>query len=109
MSVNLRKSNSPLAGLYLLFAELLHRELDQQLLDLLMPQDVLDVFLKVEPACADYLNKEWTDADLEQAAVEFCDLFIIANEPAGFRVNLPYPVRSRTLPNHLPQPPVVYA
>lgn len=80
MSAKLKKSNSvhsPQAGLYLLFAELLHRELDPPLRKLLLQPDVLDVFVQIEPACAHYLGKTWNEDDYEQAAVDFCDLFIM--------------------------------
>ena len=81
MSAKSKKSspspNSPKAGLYLLFAELIHREIDAKLLDLLRQPEVLAGFTELEPSCADYLTREWSESDYENAAVDFCDLFIM--------------------------------
>ena len=71
------QSSSPKAGLYLLFAELIHREIDTKLLDLLRQPEILAGFTEVEPSCADYLTKDWSESDYENAAVDFCDLFIM--------------------------------
>lgn len=88
-SVKLKKSKeipqSPKAGLYLLFAELIHREIDSRLLELLRQPEVLAGFSGVEPACADYLNKDWSEADYEAAAVDFCDLFIMPDSGSAPR------------------------
>ncbi len=76
-SVKLKKSNSSKTGLYLLFAELIHREVNPQLLELLRQPEVLKGFTEIDPACADYFSKEWSESDFENAAVDFCDLFIL--------------------------------
>lgn len=77
MSVKLKPSSQSLSGLYLLLAELIQRELDPQLRELLLQPEVFDVFVKIAPECRDYLTREWTASDYEEAAVDFCDLFVL--------------------------------
>lgn len=81
MSAALKKSDSPasedaLAPVYALLAELLSREIDQQLLDLLRLDGVKDVLAGVAPKAAASLDSSWNKADFEKHAVEFCRLFI---------------------------------
>ncbi len=71
------ESSSSKTGLYLLFGELIHREIDAKVLKLLRQPDVLAGFTEIEPECAQYLTKEWQESDFESAAVDFCDLFIM--------------------------------
>ncbi len=67
-----------LTGLYLLIAELLRKELDSELIGVLSQPEIEAVFVQIEPKCQDYLRQDWTAARYELAAVEFCDLFILA-------------------------------
>ena len=68
-----------LTGLYLLIAELLRKELDSELIGVLSQPEIEDVFVQLEPKCREYLSQDWTAAEYELAAVEFCDLFILAD------------------------------
>lgn len=75
--VQIKESTESIIGLQLLVAELLHRELDESLLKLLRQPQVLAFFTEAEPECADYISREWSKDHFEQAAVDFCDLFIM--------------------------------
>lgn len=72
-------------GLQLLLAELLHREIDESLLALLRQPEVSAVFTDAEPLCADYIHRDWSAADYEQAAVDFCELFIMPETSCAAR------------------------
>lgn len=85
MSVKLKKSNSSKSGLYLLFAELFHRELDPQLLKLLRQPEVLEGLVDAEPSCEEYIQRSWSAADYEEASVDFCDLFIMPESSSAPR------------------------
>ncbi len=89
-SVKLKKSNPPespesIIRLQLLLAELLHREIDESLLALLRQPEVSAVFTAADPLCADYIHKDWSDADYEEAAVDFCDLFLMPETACAAR------------------------
>lgn len=84
-SAKSKKSSAPLSGLYLLCAELLHREVDSNFLQVLRQNEVLEMFDNLEPGCEAYLQRDWSDADFEQAAVDFCDLFILSENDTAPR------------------------
>ncbi|MFT5906504.1 MAG: TorA maturation chaperone TorD [Cryomorphaceae bacterium] len=86
----MKKSNPPespesIIGLQLLLAELLHREIDESLLALLRQPEVSSVFTAAAPLCADYIHKDWSAADYEQAAVDFCGLFLMPETACAAR------------------------
>ena len=62
-------------GLYLLFARLLNEELNPELRNILLQPEVLSALAKAEPTVREYLSV--ADFDYEQAAVDFCDTFIL--------------------------------
>jgi TorA maturation chaperone TorD len=82
---NLQESPESIIGLQLLLAELLHREIDSSLLTLLRQPEVSAVFSDAEPLCAEYIHREWSEDDFEQAAVDFCDLFIMPETSCAAR------------------------
>jgi TorA maturation chaperone TorD len=77
MSVKLKKSKEETIGLTLLVGEVLSREIDASILQLVSQPDLLELLCEIEPACRDYIQKEWSADEFESAAVEFCDLFIM--------------------------------
>ena len=60
-----------------LAATLLATEVTPALLDSLQVPDTRAALSGIEPACADLLERSWQSADFENAAVEFCRLFIL--------------------------------
>jgi len=89
MSVKSKKSDSAsdpsVIGLHMLLAELLHREMEPQLRQLLIQPEVLEVFAQIDPACREYLTRDWSEADYEQVAVDYCELFILPESSAAPR------------------------
>ena len=77
MSVKLKKSKEETIGLTLLVGEVLSREIDASILQLVSQPEVLELFCRIEPTCRDYIQKEWSAEEYESAAVVFCDLFIM--------------------------------
>ena len=65
-----------LAPVAQLLAELLSREIDEDLLALLRADGVKDILAAGDSDLAASLEKPWTKADFEAHAVEFCRLFI---------------------------------
>lgn len=82
MSVKSRRSNSELDGLYLFLAELFHRELDEKMLGMLRQEDVLGVLSSLDAECEEYVTRSWGAAEYEEAAVQFCDYFILESDSA---------------------------
>lgn len=71
-------------GLYLLFARLLNEEMNPALREILIQPAVLEILSMAEPEVVEYLRGDWTDADYESAAVDFCNTFILperCNQP----------------------------
>lgn len=66
----------PLAPVAHLLAELLSREVNEALLNLLRAQGVKDVLAGSDPELATSLEKSWSKHDFETHAVEFCRLFV---------------------------------
>ncbi len=52
-------------------------ELNSELIGILQAPEVHAVFAQVNPACADYLSQAWDAKAYEQAAVDYCELFIL--------------------------------
>ncbi|MDF1657546.1 MAG: hypothetical protein P1U58_08030 [Verrucomicrobiales bacterium] len=70
------KNSDPHAPVAQLLAELLSREVDDELLSLLQADGVKEVLAAGDPELAACLEKTWTKTDFEAHAVEFCRLFI---------------------------------
>lgn len=68
---------SPESAVQQLAATLLAREVTPELLVTLQEPTTAGILIQIEPNCADLLQKPWTDQDIEDAAVEFCRLFIL--------------------------------
>jgi len=60
-----------------LIAHFLLCEIDEAGLGTLLQPDVLEILGKLEPGCAEYLGGDWRAADFEQAAVDYCSLFVL--------------------------------
>ncbi len=60
----------------MLLADLLSREIDDSLLDVLRLPDVRGVVERAAPEAAPYLEADWDRAKFEEHAIEFCRLFI---------------------------------
>ncbi len=60
-----------------LIAHFLLCEIDEDGLRTLLQPDVLEILEKLEPGCAEYLEGDWHAADFEQAAVDYCSLFVL--------------------------------
>ena len=78
MSVKSPKSDlTSEIGIYLLVAELLHLEIDKRLHSVLTESDTLALFQKLDSECSAYLSGLLNPNGFEQAAVDFCDQFIL--------------------------------
>ncbi|MDF1756255.1 MAG: molecular chaperone TorD family protein [Verrucomicrobiales bacterium] len=66
-----------IVGLYHLFANLLSEELNPHMRDILIQNEVLAVLSKAEPEVEKYLSGDWGPTEYEEAAVDFCDTFIL--------------------------------
>lgn len=72
---------SPESAVAQLAATLLAHEIDASVLASLQQPETAAILKQIEPTSADLLEKEWTAEDYEEAAVEFCRLFIL--QPAA--------------------------
>jgi TorA maturation chaperone TorD len=68
---------TPEAAVAQLAASLLAHEIDASLLASLQQPETALILQKIEPRVASLLDKEWTPQDFEDAAVEYCRLFIL--------------------------------
>ena len=68
---------TPEAAVAQLAASLLAHEIDASVLASLQQPETSDILKKIEPSVAPLLEKEWTPQDFEDAAVEYCRLFIL--------------------------------
>jgi len=68
---------TPESAVQQLAATLLAREVTPELLATLQEPITAGILTQLESACAELLEKSWTDQDFEDAAVEFCRLFIL--------------------------------
>ncbi|MDB4272997.1 molecular chaperone TorD family protein [Akkermansiaceae bacterium] len=71
---------NPEAAVQQLAATLLAREVNPELLATLQEPSTAAILKQLEPTCAELLEREWTKEDFDDAAAEFCRLFIL--EPA---------------------------
>lgn len=65
------------ASLARLVAHFLLHEIDEPGLGILRQPEMLEAFEKLEPGCRAYLTRDWQAADFEQAAVDYCSLFVL--------------------------------
>jgi TorA maturation chaperone TorD len=69
-----------IAPVYALLGELLSREIDEGILEVLRLTEVGEILTRVEPGVAPVLEQTWDEAMFEDHAVEFCRLFIHPGE-----------------------------
>jgi len=67
---------TPEAAVAQLAASLLAHEIDASILASLQQPETAGVLKTIEPSSRELLEQEWTAEDFENAAVEFCRLFI---------------------------------
>jgi TorA maturation chaperone TorD len=77
LETNSLNESVALGGLMQLLGRLLVEELNPELIDILTQPDVLAVFGQADPDCVAYLSQTWDAAAYEQAAVDYCHLFIL--------------------------------
>lgn len=65
------------ASLAHLIAHFLLHEIDPPGLGTLRQPGMLETLDKLEPGCSEYLSREWQTDDFEQAAVDYCSLFVL--------------------------------
>ncbi|MCG8416586.1 MAG: molecular chaperone TorD family protein [Proteobacteria bacterium] len=63
--------------LYGLIGRFLLVELDSAAVEALRSQDIISVLDKLQPGCESYLSRHWTDEDYDDAAAEYCALFVL--------------------------------
>jgi len=68
---------TPESAVLQLAASLLAREVSPEVLATLQEPGTKAVLTQLEPTCAEFLSKPWTPQDFEDAAVEYCRLFIL--------------------------------
>ena len=68
---------TPEAAVAQLAASLLAHEIDASVLASLQQPETALILNKIEPLVAPFLDKEWDEQDFEDAAVEYCRLFIL--------------------------------
>ncbi len=68
---------TPEAAVAQLAASLLSHEIDASILASLQQPDTAAILTQIEPSARELLEREWTAEDFENAAVEFCRLFIL--------------------------------
>ena len=68
---------TPESAVQQLAATLIAREVTPDLLATLQEPATAGILSQLAPDCADLLQKPWTAQDFEDAAVEFCRLFIL--------------------------------
>ena len=68
---------NPESAVYQLAATLLAREVNPELLATLQEPSTVAILKQLEPTCAELLEKAWTEDDYDDAAVEFCRLFVL--------------------------------
>lgn len=69
-------TDDSVAPVYGLLGELLSREIDEGLLDILRLPEVKEILISVEPEVASVLEQAWDETTFEAHSVEFCRLFI---------------------------------
>lgn len=68
---------TPEAAVAQLAASLLAHEIDASVLASLQQPDTAGILKQIEPAVSPLLEKDWGPQDFEDAAVEYCRLFIL--------------------------------
>ena len=68
---------NPEAAVAQLAASLLAHEIDASVLASLQQPETAAILKEIEPMVATLLEKDWTSQDFEDAAVEYCRLFIL--------------------------------
>ena len=68
---------TPEAAVAQLAASLLAHEIDASVLASLQQPDTAGILKQIEPSVAPLLEKDWGPQDFEDAAVEYCRLFIL--------------------------------
>lgn len=68
---------TPEAAVAGLAASLLTEEINGESLASLQHPEITPLLIEIEPETRDLLGKEWNEKDFEDAAVEFCRLFIL--------------------------------
>lgn len=68
---------NPESAVAQLAASILVREVDATLLASLQEPATAAVLKQIEPAAGELLERDWTEADFDDAAVEYCRLFIL--------------------------------
>jgi len=68
---------TPESAVAQLAASLLAHEIDASVLASLQQPETAVILKQIEPSAGEHLGKEWSADDFEEAAVEFCRLFIL--------------------------------
>jgi len=68
---------TPESAVAQLAASLLAHEVDASILASLQQPETAAILSQIEPSAKELLAREWTPEDFEEAAVEFCRLFIL--------------------------------
>jgi len=68
---------TPESAVLHLAASLFAREISPEILATLQEPGTRAALTHLEPTCTDLLEKKWTPGDFEEAAVEYCRLFIL--------------------------------
>lgn len=68
---------NPESAVQQLAATLLAREVTPELVATLQESATAAILKQLEPSCIELLGREWTKKDFNDAAVEFCRLFIL--------------------------------
>ena len=68
---------NPESAVQQLAATLLAREVNSELVATLQEPATAAILKQLEPSCIELLGREWTKKDFNDAAVEFCRLFIL--------------------------------
>lgn len=68
---------TPESAVLQLASFLLAKEVNPELLTILRIPGTTKALTRIEPSCSEILGKDWTDQDFEEAAVEYCRLFIL--------------------------------
>ncbi len=66
-----------LSSLYRLIGQCLISELDAPAIEMLRSTQIASVLEKLEPDFEAYVKRDWTAKDFEDAAVEYCGLFVL--------------------------------
>jgi len=65
------------SSLFSLIGNCLLLELDHAAVELLRAPEISDALNKLDDRCHSYLHRSWSEADYEEAAAEYCALFVL--------------------------------